>query len=87
MLERLASLNSNDLDEKCSSTIKVRSWYLPGGTEKHSFSISDVVVDFPKQQFLNTSLECGLNTNHVAQLWSDGQKTTYITSQRKSLDH
>jgi hypothetical protein len=77
-------LNSNDLDWKRSGINKVLSWYLSGGTEKHSFGISNVVADFSKRQFLYTSLECDQNTNHVAQLWSGGQNTIYITSNRKA---
>lgn len=72
-------LNSNDLDGNGTVTIKLLSWHLHGGTEKYSFRISDVVVDFPNWHFLNTSLGCGQNTKLVGQLWADGQKTTYIT--------
>jgi len=73
-------LNSNDLDGNDSGIIKVLSWHLPGGTEKYSFRISDVVADFPNWHYLNTNLECGQNSSLVGQLWSDGEKTTYITS-------
>jgi len=73
-------LNLNDLDGYGSGIIKILSWHLPGGTEKYSFRISDVVADFPNWRFLNKSLECGQNTSLVGQLWSDEDKKTYIMS-------
>ena len=72
-------LHSKDIDGNGTVIIKLLSWDLPGGTEKYSFRISDVVADFPNRHFLNTSLRCGQNTNLVGQLCSEGQKTTYIT--------
>jgi len=47
-------LNSNDLDGNGTVIIKLLSWHLPGGTEKYSFRISDVVADFLNRHFLNT---------------------------------